>query len=321
MTATPETALTHNEAADKFESLLTAEDGDNQTDSKTPVDGETEPDEDQEDAENPQPEEPEPDEDNAVEEGAEIPQTHTVTLPDGTRAQVQLSELKDGFLRQSDYTRKVQEVAEKRKSADSDLAAARAEREHYAQQLEAVDQLLRQAAQEPNWDQLLNENPTEFVKQRYLYEQHQKRLQAVENERWQIHEKQQAETAKQAAERLAEESRKLTEVIPEWKNTKTQKAEKAQLVDFAIHHGYQPEDLAEINDSRVVVLLRKAMLFDQMTAKKATLKPQHTQTGPKPVQPGSAARQSTVSESTRHKQRLAKTHDIIDAAKVFEDMI
>src|SRR3954467_12289931 len=98
MTATPETALTQNEAADKFGSLLTAEDGDNQTDSKTPVVGETEPDEDQEDAENPQPEEPEPDEDNAVEEGAEIPQTHTVTLPDGTRAQVQLSELKDGFL-------------------------------------------------------------------------------------------------------------------------------------------------------------------------------------------------------------------------------
>ena len=61
-----------------------------------------------------------------------------VTLQDGT--QVTLAELKAGQLRQSDYTKKTQALAEERKSFASEMEKLNAERQAYAQLLPQLQQ-------------------------------------------------------------------------------------------------------------------------------------------------------------------------------------
>ncbi len=69
---------------------------------------------------------------------------------------------------------------------------------------------------------------------------------------------------------------------------------------------FSDEDLKSVYDHRLVLLLRKAALFDQMVSKRQGIKPV-VNNGPRPAKPGAAGRVSTTSEATRAQQRLAKT--------------
>ena len=100
--------------------------------------------------------------------------------------------------------------------------------------------------------------------------------------------------------------------LPSWKDSKVAKAEKALVVESAKNAGFSDEDLNSVYDHRLVLLLRKAGLYDQMMSKRQGIKP--VTNGPRPAKPGAAGRVSTTSESARAQQRLAKTGRVDDAA-------
>jgi len=95
------------------------------------------------------------------------------------------------------------------------------------------------------------------------------------------------------------------------------KAEKALLVEFGRKIGFSEDELKNVYDHRAVIALRKAALYDQMVSKRKDIKPV-VNNGPRPVKPSAAGRVSTSTESTRAKQRLAKTGRVDDAAKAIE---
>jgi hypothetical protein len=105
--------------------------------------------------------------------------------------------------------------------------------------------------------------------------------------------------------------------LPEWKDPNKAKAEKALVVETAKSVGFSEDDLKQVYDHRLVLLLRKAGLYDQMMSKRQGIKPV-VSNGPRPAKPGAAGRVSTTTESTRAKQRLAKTGRIDDAASAIE---
>ncbi len=109
----------------------------------------------------------------------------------------------------------------------------------------------------------------------------------------------------------------LLAALPEWKDPKKAKAEKALVVETAKSVGFSEDDLKQVYDHRLVLLLRKAGLYDQMMSKRQGIKPV-VSNGPRPAKPGAAGRVSTTTESTRAKQRLAKTGRIDDAASAIE---
>lgn len=308
MPETELTGLTEDQAAEQFESMLAAESGDNKQDEKAG------PEEVEEDAEPTESEEPEEAEDSD-EEDSEEPESVEI---DGVK--IPLAQLKKERMLHADYTRKTQEIAEQRKAAQSDLDAAKAERAHYAQRLEELNSVLQAAApQQPDWDRLLRENPTEYWRQQGLQFEHQKQVQKWEADRQQLAERQQAEQAQVERERIASEGELLVKAIPEWKDPKVAKADKLALVEFATARGYSPEELAQVNDHRVVKLLREAMLYSKIKAASANLKPSVSQ-GPRTATPGTPANRSG-NELSRASQRLAKTGDPRDAALVMEHFL
>ena len=99
------------------------------------------------------------------------PQTFTVKI-DGKEVQVQLSELLNGYQRQSDYTKKTMEAAEQRKTADAETQKALQERQEYHSKLQRMAVQLEGAIEQQSqidWPALLESDPVEYLKQQHLY--------------------------------------------------------------------------------------------------------------------------------------------------------
>lgn len=256
-------------------------------------------------------------EDSDEAEEDEQPQVFSVKV-DGKEIEVTLDELQKGYSRTQDYTRKTQQIAEARKAVEAETAAIRAEREQYAQLLGALQQQLESAGEQPvDWDRLYAEDPIEWVRQRELARDKQERSAAIQSEQMRLSQLTAQQQAEEMKSKLVQEQELLISAVPEWKDPQKAKAEKALLVEFGRKIGFSEDELKNVYDHRAVIALRKAALYDQMVSKRKDIKPV-VNNGPRPVKPSAAGRVSTSTESTRAKQRLAKTGRVDDAAKAIE---
>lgn len=258
-----------------------------------------------------------PDEAETEDEESEAQELHTVKV-DGKEIQVPLDELINGYQRNADYTRKTQAVAEERKAVTAELEAVRGERAQYSQVLGQLQQQIQQAEPQIDWATLERENPAEWTRQKLLQQERRQALSQIEAEQARISAIQQAEQEKALSEQLAAESQKLMEAIPEWKDEKKARAEKADMVKYAQKFGYSPEELAQVNDHRPLLMLRKAMQYDALMEKRATLQPNPAKPSTKPATPGPASVPSKSTELAKAHKRLATTGKVADAAAIFE---
>ena len=254
-------------------------------------------------------------EEEETEEG-EQPQTFTVKV-DGKEVSVTLDELQKGYSRTQDYTRKTQQIAEVRKQAEQETQAVRAEREQYAQLLGALQAQLQSSEPQVDLERLYHEDPIEWVRQKEVMRERQEKLGAIQSEQQRLSQVAQYEQQRAMEAQLASQQEALLAALPDWKDPKKAKAEKALVIESAKAAGFTDEDLKSVYDHRLVLLLRKAALFDQMVSKRQGIKPV-VNNGPRTAKPGAAGRVSTTTESTRAKQRLAKSGRIDDAASAIE---
>ena len=245
-------------------------------------------------------------------EEQEQPQTFTVKI-DGKEVAVTLDELQKGYSRTQDYTRKTQQIAEVRKQVEAETQAVRAERGQYAQLLGALQAQLQSSEPQVDLDRLYNEDPIEWVRQKEVLRDRQEKAYAIQAEQQRLQQLMQQEQQQSMQQHLESQKDALLAALPEWKDAKKAKLEKAMLIESAKSAGFSDEDLKSVYDHRLVLLLRKAALFDQMVSKRQGIKPV-VNNGPRPAKPGAAGRVSTTSESARAQQRLAKTGRVDDAA-------
>ena len=244
-------------------------------------------------------------------EEQEQPQTFTVKI-DGKEVAVTLDELQKGYSRTQDYTRKTQQIAEVRKQVEAETQAVRAERGQYAQLLVALQAQLQATEPQVDLDRLYHEDPIEWVRQKEVMRERVEKVQAIQAEQQRLYQTSQREQQQALEQQLVLQKDALLAALPSWKDSKVAKAEKALVVESAKNAGFSDEDLNSVYDHRLVLLLRKAGLYDQMMSKRQGIKP--VTNGPRPAKPGAAGRVSTTSESARAQQRLAKTGRVDDAA-------
>lgn len=208
-------------------------------------------------------------------------------------------ELKDGYLRQQDYTRKTQEVAAERSALEEQRSGFEAQRQAFVQQVQAQQQNFQvhaqisaidaQIAQYQNvdWQQLIENDPVEAMKlDRAFRDLKDKRNEAVQTaiqSQQQIDQQRQQEFM-QIVERGKSE---LPKRIPDWSPEKAQ-----ALSEYGVNkYGFTREEMLSIIDPRHVEVLNKAFLYDQLqagkpeTLKKVALAPKTlTKSAPKPKQ-------------------------------------
>lgn len=252
--------------------------------------------------------------------------TFTVKV-NGQEIEVTEDELLNGYSRQQDYTRKSQELAERRKAFEAHQAEIDAERAQYAQLLPALrQQIEQQLSNEPDWDSLYQQNPTEAMKLERQWkkaaEMRQQQLQAVEAEQQRLAAIQQSRAQEEMARYRAAEEQRLPELIPSWKDTNTMAKEAKEVREFLLGKGFSTQDVDAINSASLVALARNAMLYERGQTNVRKAQAGGNKSGPKVMKAGSRGTQSRPKGAFETaQQRLKQSGRVSDAAAAIKTLL
>lgn len=278
---------------------------------------------DVEEEESPTEESAEPDSPEDSEEEP-APPSYRVKV-DGNEVEVTLDELLLGYSREADYRRKTSDVANQRKELERTAAEIRATRDQYVERLQLLEQALTEnQPPEPDWDKLRKENPAEYAALKLEHEDQKQRLAGARAERDRVRVEQEREFREQLQAHMQAEAVRLVEAVPEWKDEKRAGAEKKALTDYAAQtYGWTPDDLGNVTDHRLVVVLRKAMLYDKLQTEGKQQIREKAKAAPV-LQPGGrlqAPKKGPQKERQARMNRLRQTGRAADAASVIESLI
>jgi hypothetical protein len=256
------------------------------------------------------------------EEVSEIETSPSYTVKiDGEEVEVNLDELRNGYQRQADYTRKSQSLAEQRKAYEANLQAVQQEREQYAHILGNMVQnqnaeLYRYA--NIDWAELKDTDPMEYMEKRLEYQEAKEKISELQNERIRVQQQTESEMAQFLQEKLQKEAELLAQSLPQYIEPGSNF--KDELRNYALGLGFSPQDIDGIADHRVILVLHKAMMQDRITSGPAN---KSKKMAPKIVKSGTPQTKAQRSRRTTQakRERLAKTGSQRDAANVFLDFI
>jgi hypothetical protein len=208
----------------------------------------------------------------------------TFTLNHGGKEEtVTLSELRDGYLRQADYTRKTQAVTEQRKALDTQAEQVGKKYEEAAAILGAVsEQLLGTPPAKPDIS-LIRSDPQAYEEQKANYEQWHALKAGFDDWRGKVVQERDQESGKKRAEVAKAEGQRFAQAF-EVKDEAGLNAKVSEIHTY-LHDtfGYAPQELAGMIDHRAYVIADKARRYDalmaenkpkaELKAKKAKLKP------------------------------------------------
>jgi len=274
-------------------------------------------------------EEPEGEEESEETEGEEEEELYAVTV-NGEEVAVSLDELLSGYSRQSDYTRKTQEIAGERKGMEelqqqynSQVAQIQQERQQY---MDALQNIISSSAEgisqyaDTDWDSLRESDPIEYVTKREELRQSQEKIQAMQREQYMAQQRQNEQTTQMRARIVQEEYGKLVEALPEWADEDKQKKLASEIRSYAGAQGFTEEELNSLVDHRSLLVLMKAKKYDQL--QNSDVKSKKLKNKPKVIRSGTGTTNKGNSKSKRavKMKRLQSSGHVDDAASILEDM-
>jgi hypothetical protein len=274
-------------------------------------------------------EEPEGEEESEeadVEEGEEL---YKVKV-DGSEREVSLDELLNGYSRQSDYTKKTQQLAQERQGMaqlqqqwQQEMIAAQTERQQYIDALgQVVNQSMTGLEEYANidWETLKEDDPIAYVTRRDEFREAQGNVRAMQEQQAYAMQQQEAEMQNAIQYRAREEMGMLVQKIPEWKDKETRQELTKNLREYATGQGFSPEEISSLIDHRSLIVLMKAQKYDAM--QNSDVKSKKLKNKPKVVRSGTGTTSKATSKSKRtaKMKRLQSTGHVDDAASILEDL-
>lgn len=209
--------------------------------------------------------------DNSPAEGTE--ELVTVKV-DGQDTQVTLDELKNGYSRQSDYSKKTQALADERRGLDterakvnSELEAVKKERDDYAVKLKSFIKSDKQ--EDIDWDKVYEQDPIEYVRLKAEADRKKEIRQQAETELKSIQQKQDEEQKKKYADYVTTQSNMLSEKVPEFADPVKKGKIQANVKNYLNEIGFSDQELSMLTDHRTVMVAIEGMKYNQL--KKAKL--------------------------------------------------
>tara|TARA_B100001094_G_scaffold198056_1_gene192154 strand:- start:31 stop:1047 length:1017 start_codon:yes stop_codon:yes gene_type:complete len=240
--------------------------------------------------------------------------------------EITVEELKASNLRQRDYTRKTQELAEQRKTLEAQYSEIERERAQYAQMLPALQQRLEQKDQEPDWDTLYDTDPTMAAKAerqwRKQQDEREAQVQAVKSEQQRMQALEQQKIQQMQDQYVAQQREMLPEIIPEWRDSKIAVQEATQMRDFLLGEGFTDKDIEGLKNATLVKVARKAMLYDRGETRVTEAKAKPKKARAKTLKSGSKASQPRPkNEAQKAIQNAKQSGRVQDAAQAIRALL
>jgi hypothetical protein len=272
--------------------------------------------------------EEEVDEEEAEEETeivAEEDLKYTIKV-DGEEFEVGIDELKNGYQRQADYTRKSQALAEQRKETEqiqSERMQLEQDRQMYANGLQMLQE--QQAAKlkdfdSVDWEALKAEDPYQYMIKKDEYRDAQERVNNIVAEQQAVQQEQARQAQQARAHFVQQEYTRLINALPEWGDNKS--TIRKDIQEYASSVGFRPEEINQLADHRSILVIKKAMEYDKLTTKVAPKK-KAVKKVPKVQKSGRGnSKEDVAAEKAKEKRaRLKKSGKQDDAASLFYDML
>ena len=332
-TMTPEQGsgeLTVNEAATHFEGFLSAAEDSNEqpetveTEQEDSADYEEAAEATEDEVVDADDVEVEDDDESEVEEEELEEETRYTVKAAGEEKEVTLEELMQGYQLGADYTKKTQELAENRKAVEAEAKAiqeAKQVRDTYAQRLQAIEQFLTQGqdSSEDLADMKENDPIGYAVKVAELTEK-KEQLAQVRAEQQRLAQQQQAEQQQEMAQRVQQEAQKLSQVLPEFSDPTKGEQIRNEIRNYGKSVGFTDNELSQVYDSRHVLMLHKAMMYDKLQKSKPAVNKKVAQ-APKMVKSGTKVKEGNRDIRKQQLNKLKQTGKVRDAAALFENFI
>lgn len=242
----------------------------------------------------------------------------------GEEREVTETELIEGYQLGADYTKKTQKLAEERKAVEAERAKiqeANKLRDQYAQRLQMMEQFLQQQNKGENLEALKEVDPIGYAVKVAEQAQREKQLAILQQEQQRIAQQQQAEQSERLQHHLAEESQKLTSLIPGYGDPKQGDQIRKDIREYAKSVGWSDQELASLYDSRAVLNLYHGMKYQQLQSKKPAIA-KKVEAAPKMLKAGnSAPRNADMEQNKKLSQRLKQSGKVRDAALLFEKFL
>ena len=265
-----------------------------------------------------------------TDDGEEEDPLYAVTV-NGEEHEVTFDELLRGYSRQSDYTRKTQELSNDRKQMEelqkqynSEVSTIQAERQQY---MESLNQIIANSSAgldkfaNVDWQSLKDTDPIEYVTRKEEFREAQEKVQQMQQEQYHAQQRHAEESKQLRSHILKEEHGKLSAALPEWGEPEQQKKMATEIRDYASSQGFSAEEINSLVDHRSLLVLLKASKYDAM--QKADVKSKKIKNKPKVIRAGKGRSSGDESKSKRtaRMRRLQESGHVRDATSLFEDFV
>ena len=252
---------------------------------------------------------------------------YDVTI-NGNNQKVTLDELLKGYSRESDYTKKTQDLGNQRRELDTQQESLKTEqdavkqaRDDYAEKLKVLNESLN-ADQNIDWVKLAQDDPQTYAVQKAEYDRQQELKTLAQQEQQRIQQEQRTEQEKIYKNYIAKERELLKEKLPIYKDETKGKQFNNNLVNFAKEIGYTDQEISMLVDHRSVIMLADAYRYNQL--KKTKLANKKVNKAPKVVSSNATNVREDSDNTKRMKDsvsKLKKTGHVRDAQKVLKEML
>lgn len=233
---------------------------------------------------------------------------------------VNLENLINAYQGDANLTNRSKALAEMEKAKQAELQKYHQQSTEFAQQAAAILDAVKTEFLSPYSSEdlktLREDDPAEYAARMEEIRQREARFQQVANEAVKLVEGSQntvsEETQQQYATYLQGEREKTKTAVPEWDKVEQ------DVVNYASEIGFSNDEIGMIGDSRLQVLMFKAMMFDKgkTQAKKKLSKPipKMTKGGKTP-----SKQELSLEQSQKLRNRLKETGDWKDAVELFKN--
>lgn len=276
----------------------------------------------------------EPDEEGQAEDGDEEETTSDqgrfvspngkVTLPDGTVSTV--ADLIQGNLRDRDYRQKTMAHADEVKAFRAQSEAVAQQEQRITQQAEYITGLINSivpAAPDPALADPRSPayDPATYIAQKAQREQWIGHLQYLDQQRQQSEQERQAKAEQDSKTKIETEWARAVEKLPELKDATRLEAFGNDLLKYGAEFGYSRDEIAKAPyDHRQLLVLKKAIAWEKLQARKAKNPPANPAEkrppvvrGGKRLNPG----QSAAREANAAMERLNKSGKLADGVAAY----
>jgi hypothetical protein len=265
------------------------------------------------------------------------------TAPDGSKMEITLGDYKDAYVSSEQNKSKQKELDDKKQALEKQHQELEQNLVSELQKAQSVVQLaegqLLHEYQSVNWQELRDKNPGEFAAKQADFSNRQRALeeakQAVIQSANQGLVDRQRKFNDEFAALMTREGEALIEAIPEWRKDDVHKAEKQKVTDYLVGQGFDESQIngqiddqgnivqAGITDHRLIVIARKAMLYDQTMKQVQVDKKRVVKIGSKVLKPGAKQpkNQAKQDQYTAARNKLRKSGKPQDAAEAIARII